>query len=81
MGVFLGGSCPGGNFPGGSFSGWELSTWDLSWVGIFFGRSFMGGNCPVGIIRVTIFGVGVFMLPNKIPMRPTFLTAIVIKTI
>ena len=58
VGVFLGGSCLGGSFPG-----WELSRWDLSWVGIFFGGSFLGGNCPVGIIRVVIFKVGVFMLP------------------
>ena len=61
-GNFPGGSCPGGNFPSGSFPGWKLSRWDLSWVGIFFGRSFLGGNCLVGIIRVAISQVGVFML-------------------
>ena len=66
-------SFPGGSFPGWElsvweFSGWrfpgqELSRWDLSQVGIFFGGSFPGRNCPVGIIRVATFRVGVFMLP------------------
>ena len=65
--IFLGRNFPGGNCPGWEFSGWELS-WELSWVwifrvGIFFGGSFPGGNCPVGIIRVAICRVGVFMLP------------------
>ena len=67
MKIFSGGNLlcenyPGGNFLGRSFPGWELSRWDLSWVGIFFGVSFPGGNCLVGIIRVAIFRVGVFML-------------------
>ena len=56
--IFLGGHFQGGNSPG-----WEFSGWGLSLVGIFFGGGLSGGNCPVGIIRVAIFWVGVFMLP------------------
>ena len=52
--------------PDGSFPGWELSRWGLSWVRIFFGGSFPGGNCPVGINRVALFQVGVFMLPLNV---------------
>ena len=75
VGAFLGGSFPGGsfsgwelcrwNFPGGSFPGWKLSMWDLSLVGIFFGGIFSRGNCPVRIIRMTVFRVGIFMLPKE----------------
>ena len=60
--IVLGGNFPDGNCPGGCYPGWELSVWELSWLGIFFGRSFLGGNCSVGIIRVAICRVGVFML-------------------
>ena len=67
--VFLDGSCPGGDFPGGSFPGLKSSRWDLSWMAIFFGGNFPGGNCPVGIIRVVIFWMGVFMLPYKSQMN------------
>ena len=52
-GIFLGRNFPSGNCPG----------WELSWVGIFVRGSFPGRNCPVGIIRVAVFRVGVFMLP------------------
>ena len=31
-------------------------------MGIFLGRNFLGGNCPVEIIRVVIFRVGVFLV-------------------
>ena len=62
-GTYLGGKFPGASCPGGSFPGWELSRWDLSWVGIFFGESFPGRNCPMGIIRVAIFQVEVFLVP------------------
>ena len=34
-------------------------------VGVFFGGSFPDENCPVGIIRVTVFWVGVSMLPRR----------------
>ena len=57
-GIFM-----GRNFPSGNCPGWELSGWELSWVGIFVRGSFPGRNCPVGIIRVAVFRVGVFMLP------------------
>ena len=30
---------------------------------IFFGGSFLGGNCQLGIIQVALFRVEVFMLP------------------
>ena len=65
--VILGGNFPGGNALGGSYPGWEFlggsyPEWELSWVGIFFGRSFPGENCLVGIIWVTIFQVGLFIL-------------------
>ena len=43
-------------------------------MGIFFGGSFAGGHCPLGIIRVAIFRVGAFMLPdllNTIPLTRT----------
>ena len=66
VGIALGGNFPGGNCPGGSYPGWEFSRWELSWMGIFFGGSFPGVNCPVGIIRVAIFRVGVFMIPYHI---------------
>ena len=52
--------------PDGSFPGWELSRCGLSWVEIFFGGFFWGENFPVGIIRVAIFRVGVFMLPLNV---------------
>ena len=57
VGVFSVRVILGGNFLGGSYPEWELS-----WVGIFFGRSFPGENCLVGIIWVTIFQVGLFIL-------------------
>ena len=65
---FSGWELCGWNFPGGSFGnypGWKLSMWDLSWVGIFFGGIFSRGNCPVRIIRMAVFRVGVFMLPKE----------------
>ena len=71
---FLGGNCPGGNSlggdcPGGSYPGWEFSRWEfsgleLSWVRTFLGRYFPGGNCLVGIIRVAVCQVGVFLVPS-----------------
>ena len=35
-------------------------------MGIFFGGSFLGGNYPVGVTRVEIFRVGVFMLQRNL---------------
>ena len=69
VGIILGRSFPNGNFPGGSypgweFSGWESSGWELSWMRIFFVGRFPGGNCLGRIIRMGIFWVGVFLVPN-----------------
>ena len=71
--IFLGVNFPGRNYPGWEFFRWELSRCELSWVGIsqmgivwvevILGGNFLGRDCPLGIIRVTIFWVGVFMLP------------------
>ena len=32
-------------------------------VGVILGEHFPGRNCPVGIIRVAVFWVGVFLVP------------------
>ena len=55
MRVILGGNFTGGNCRSRSYPGWEFSL-----VGVF-----PDGNCPVGIIRVAIFRMGDYMLPNK----------------
>ena len=59
----MGGNFLGGNYPGWEFSGWKLCGRELSWVGFFLGGNFPGWNCPVGIIQVAIFQVGVFLVP------------------
>ena len=68
--IILGENFPGGNWPGRSYpgcesSGWEFSGWELSWVGIFLGGNFPGRSYPVGIIRVAIFRVWVFLVPEN----------------
>ena len=65
-GNFPGGNCLGESYPGLKFSEWELSGWELSWAGFFQGGNFPGGNCSVGIIRLAIFWVGVFLVPNNL---------------
>ena len=69
VGIILGRNFPDGNCLGGSYPGLEFSGWELSQVGIFFVASFVGGNCPVGIIRVAIFRVVVFMLPLLVVLK------------
>ena len=35
-------------------------------MGIFLGGNFSGGICPVGIIRVAILEMKIFLVPNKL---------------
>ena len=37
-------------------------------MGIFIGGNFLGANCPVGIIRVAIFLLRVFLVPLRIDL-------------
>ena len=66
--IFLGGKYSGWEFSRREFSKWELSSewefsgWDLSRVRIFPGGNFLCGNCPVGIILLALFWVGVFLV-------------------
>ena len=60
---------------GGNYPPWELSEWQLSWVGILIGGSFPDGNSPVRVIQVSIFRVGVFMLPNFFRVNNKTITA------
>ena len=61
--------------------GLQLSGVAISWVeillgGNFLGGNFSGGNCPVGIVRVASFWVGVFMLSLKFNNKETRRTSI-----